>query len=350
MYYKRFSLSIVVAFLSMTADAQVDLRPGPEKAQQERSEQDHQALIDKWNEYAGGRRDHRDAYVILNRLLPYYPRWEAGIMDDGHEWKSQLSKVMREHPELAKNQPRQLIEEIDGGAYRKKIDAEFAAKTAKWVPADDDPVKVIGFGRNAAAVFQRKISFYELPSSTSLQAVPENDWRKLLHPLAPVKVLTFKHAFMFPYGAPSGVKTNFIICTDLIRDWYSPRTDDERKILAAKGFRNTAYPWVNAAGQIDQFCGILSLKGEPVFEFPIEQMEPAPLAEPVWITDDGTKAAIAVGEKRTEEGEDGPLTDVRPIKEVWIWTAPSNLRKISSSEAGGDNTLDLRDRFIKGKF
>ncbi|MCX5786933.1 MAG: hypothetical protein NTX64_00260 [Elusimicrobia bacterium] len=71
------------------------------------------------------------------------------------------------------------------------------------------------------------------------------------------------------------------------------------------------------------FCGIVSLEGKIVFEFPIRQRVPDRLLRPIGFESDGKYAAVFLGER--VEGEDSP--GIGKPREILIWEFPATLNR-----------------------
>jgi hypothetical protein len=92
---------------------------------------------------------------------------------------------------------------------------------------------------------------------------------------------------------------------------------------------------------------VVSQSGEVVFRFPVTQ-GPDTLLMPLGLADNGSRAAVAVGEKVVSEGEDGDTEHVGKIREVLIWErgALRNVQKLPSFR----NTNELSALFLDHKL
>src|ERR1044071_9664138 len=101
--------------------------------------------------------------------------------------------------------------------------------------------------------------------------------------------MTFRHA-IHTESAFDTVSSRFLVCSNLALDYYHGMTDEERQEMRTHGL-GPSMPWINAAGQIDQICAVMSLQGDVVFSFG-EQVPPNKLLSPFGVTPDERRAAV----------------------------------------------------------
>lgn len=305
-------------------------------------------------EYHSGKRPYTDGFVILRRLYENNHILRMGHTAEAREVERELESLKAAHPDLASNPPDKLGEEAASAKAQKDEAARLREKAKNWTPSDKRYVQLSGHGKNVVARHQYKLVFYSLPSGAEYTKNKENRLRifrggKEIDPsaLAPRKVMSFRHTFDIRPNEDE-VKTNFLVCTNLLVDSYDAMDDEEMAMIEAKG-RQRSIPWTNPTAPMDQFCGIVSVAGDVIYTFPITQKIPGPLAYPLGISADGKRAGIMIGEKLSSEGEDGESVAVGKPRQVWVWEHPAKLKKILvKNQALTD--LDVRDQFYRGEF
>ncbi|MDX6770243.1 MAG: hypothetical protein SF051_11980 [Elusimicrobiota bacterium] len=235
----------------------------------------------------------------------------------------------------------------------KPEDPERLKKIAEWTPPDRIPFRFLVAGNQAAAIFHYRIEFYDDPRAKDFKKVAgvyaRHEWQVPKIEIAPKKTLTFKQRFEFlpTNGDP---KERIFVCTDILHNSYGAQTDEERDMVAAKGYPQFGFiPWVNQTGEIDQFCGLISLAGDIVFKFPLIQEAPGFLATHLGLSPDETEAAIVIGEKVTTDSDE-PDNLVGNPREVWLWQFPGKIKKISTKEIGTTDMEELRRRYYQGRI
>lgn len=225
-----------------------------------------------------------------------------------------------------------------------------------WVPMDKNPVRIKGSDHRAIVVYQYRLDFVKVYDELKMDPTNHGTLRiyrgtSTINPseLKPYKEMTFKQRFKIMPLFTDHIERNFLICSDILHPFYTARSADEVNAIRAKGFQNRSMPWVNQKGQIDQICSVISLSGDVIFNFPIKQKLPGPLAEPLGITSDGKKAAVMIGEKVESDEEDGVMTSAGHSREVLVWREGSGLETIKISDPKL-NSNDLRFKFDAGGF
>lgn len=286
-------------------------------------------------EYEAGKRDDRDGYIILNQLWFNYEAQGRTSSPDFQAIVSKRDGLLKKRPGFGNLQDFRLSDKIK----RDKEDEEQqrAAKTQakRWAPSDRKLLRVIGSGNRAVAIYQYRLEFYKLPAGTQLgvsaktnrQSIQRNGKDLVAGELQPSKVVTFKTKFDLKPNWPDDIKENFLVCSDLVSR-YNPASPDERKTMALLGHTHGML-WTNAAGNKGQFCGILSLNGDVVYEFPFAQVSPNKLLRALKMSPDESWAAVMIGE--IVSGEDHP--GIGKPREVWIWRKPNRLDKYPANSS-----------------
>lgn len=314
-------------------------------------------LKQRLQQYEAGQRDDRDGYIILNQLWFDYRRQRQENSNGAQQVKAMRLDLLQRHPELKNLRDFQLSERIQYYKKQEEDGEKAAEQTNNWVPPDATPERVMGSGNRLVVVYQFRLEFVELSNDYDLELGGTGHTRLQIfrqkHPvdpaaLKPTKSILFKRRFeVFP--GPSGyVSTNIMVCTDMLNAYYRAMTPTERQVLQARGQKRTM-PWTNPKGNIDQFCGILSLSGDVVYSFPIQQHLPNTLLLGIGITDDGKKAGVMVGQKTNWQGEDGEVAVVGKPREVLIWQEGLGLKRIPV-ENQNLTWVDLIKKFAAGEF
>lgn len=310
-------------------------------------------------EYREGNRDDRDGYVILQTLYNSYGVLRAVQTPNARAIREQLDALVKKHPDFPNMQNFQLSEGI---AAEKKQVAErkgHAAKLANWTPRDSVPVALIVSSKYVVAKYQYRLAFYSRPSDAKTvgtgrrkklirATVSGADQEIPLSTLTPIKILTFQQVIdVYPPNHEATSDTHLLVCTTPSSS-YSATTDEESKLLENAGHRYGTMKWVDPSGQYRDFCGVISQAGSVIFKFPLTQHGPDAVLMPLGIADNGTRAAVALGEQVIEDGEDGPSEHVGKIREVLIWE--SNALRSVKKFPPFNNTNELADLFINRKL
>ena len=237
--------------------------------------------------------------------------------------------------------------------------AGAAIGATSWAPTDND-AKGFHAAKNLVAVnYQFRIEFFQFPKSTEFFIAPDSSWKmkdlktgkvsqaSVPHS-KPVKVLTFKnHISVFPRNWLKYKGDNLLVCTNL-NSTYAPSTAKEREKVRSLG-HTYGMPWKNAKGEIEKFCGIVDLKGNQLFQFPVKEHEPDVLIQPLDIIGDGKRAAILLGRERTEEGEDvESVRFVGDFYEAVIWDYPKSIRRVPLKPGFPDHVW--YQKFVNGEL
>lgn len=307
-------------------------------------------------EYEQGKRDYRDGYIILNQL---WFSFQVSKQTNSAEFKTIAAKrdaLLKQHPELNDLQDFRLSEHIKQENILKQREAERLEKAKRWVPLDRRFMDVRTDGKELVVVYQYRIEFIHLddtirynltvagPNYRTGPAEPgkfgkigvASDFAKRgadgsfksipVEQLKPYKVWHFKYRVqVLPKVAPlSEPSQNLLICSNPLDKTYSAaHNDEEAKHMVG---RYHTMEWVNPHGTIGETCRVIDHTGKAIYEFPLEQRLPGPLALPLWGTgNNGQRAGIMVG--RAVPDEDSGSLYVGELKELWIWTAPATLKK-----------------------
>lgn len=211
-----------------------------------------------------------------------------------------------------------------GGSSSNARAAQAASSnpTAKYEPWDRKPLRIYVSGAQAAARYQYRTVFFSMPPGGSKRLTPAGDdeitrgaVRVDPRELPGRSEMRFKHPFeMFA----SSDNTRFLICT-------APASSDylvlEKAEVEAK--KQTRIPWESKDYDFADFCGVVSVAGKVLYEFPFQQRRPNDLLSPISISTDGTYAAVFIGKEHA--GQEGRA--VGSPREIWTWEAPDTLKK-----------------------
>lgn len=211
---------------------------------------------------------------------------------------------------------------------------------------EDDLSVLFGTKKNIVAEYPHRFDFIRLPGDMELCPSPNKGAKarvcsgtaivplKVLKPFKTIHLLhshlTLPMGLKFPRSAP------FITCSTHVRD---------------KSLRDPNYEGTSKSKKgLDQFCAVVSIEGEIVFEFPIVQSIPALVAMPIGISEDGQKAAIVTGQRIQADSEDGAFYDIGSLKEVWVWNHPNRLTKFPVDRFKSKHWTELMGQFTEGKI
>lgn len=297
------------------------------------------ALSEKWTEYLEGKRPPQDGYVVVDRLRDELLLAGKANTAEFQETERLRRAILTKNPHFRQRPPQQLSDgdgkpERDISTQRRILEL----KVARFVPNDDRILAVHNGAGRAVLEYQYRLEFVGLPpQATALKKLHDaeseiavvlaggNEQPISKDALTVKKTLSFKRRFRLKTA-----ENRLLVCSYLLMG-YTENTREEGHIIRAKGFPRY-YPWVNSAGQFDDFCGIVTFEGDEVYRFPFTQRLPDKLLEPLKIAPDGKWAAVMVGERKTYmEGEQG--YSVGYPSEVLIWEAPDRLKRIPAKEA-----------------
>lgn len=300
----------------------------------------------KLRAYKAGKRSHKDAYLLLQGLQGYYV--VVRQKDKAREANRELEKIKKEHPDLVTNPPTEFEE-----ARRNREDKERRTKelTSKpFIPKDNDPLDVIESSDNVVMVYQYRIEFFKLTNGAKFktevyQAIPgvsdPKAIRKFLrdgkdYTPIPHRVITFSWPFARRplYPGPTRIMA---VCTNPLAA-YNPRDEEEEAIVSAlsHGSSPRHYYWKNPKAEFENFCGVISLDGQIVFQLPYEPIPPSFLMRPFEILENEGEALWGVGEAIPSD-EGGPPW-IGNIRELVLWKHPDTVRRydVSGLNAEGE--------------
>jgi hypothetical protein len=234
---------------------------------------------------------------------------------------------------------------------QEKEQAKEAAKG--WVPPDNVPVRILINGRHAIGVFQFRLEFFNLPDDVQVKPngtkfVLLRDGQAIsLSDLTPQKTLSFVHPTETLPHFPDAIPSRFLACTAMLHDYYARMNAEEEKNMAALGHRY-AMPWTNKKGKQEQTCSVLTTSGDVVFSFGTQHL-PDKIFFPLDISADGKKAAVMVGEKVSEEGEDARNWVVGKPRAILVWTEGKGLKTIPITDKSLSRMEVLR-KYMSGEF
>lgn len=289
---------------------------------------------EKLEEYRQGKRNHRDAYIILNKIHHKYGVLRQKESPEARAIQREIEQLREKYPELGDLKDWRLSEEI---ARTQNAEAEKRAlerEAESWRPKDDFITAILQEGERSVAVFRYKLVFLRVPGDVKIQMDTKDRREKFFRDgrvvsptkLRPRKTITFKYPFMMipmVKRAPEDTYSNFLVCVQPL-DRFVPLTDEERRMLRGKGHPKGLH-WKNRKGRYGDFCGIISIDGEIVFKFRYNQQSPGKLMRPLLISNDRRHAAIIIGER--VEDPDGEGVYVGKPREVWVWDYPRSVTK-----------------------
>lgn len=301
-------------------------------------------FIPKLAEHEAGKRDDRDGYIILQKLINSYAVLKAEGVVSGQSLREKQAALARKHPNYADLRDFKLSEELAARTQKQEAGKRLAREASEWTPPDSVPYRFLGLGQNLIVQYQFRLEFIKLPSRQSFEILhgtkvrifdSEKNLEVPLDQFQPNKTLTFRRSIVVVPQNYRQAAPYIAVCTNVLESWYGARTRDEAEKIKARGHRNQGMPWINVSGQYDDFCGVVTPTGEIVFKFPYAQKSPDKLLSPLGVTDDG-RVAILVGESVSDDGESKYVGHPR---EVLIWERPDKFRRKSLGPGVDQNTL-----------
>lgn len=286
-------------------------------------------------DYRKGKMQMREGYLTMRALLINYSLIGEAASPEAQVIQKEADELQQKYPKVLNSPPAM---------------ASYIAPTKKpFTPRDIHVMGVWGSGQNVAVKYQFKIEFYELPEGVSFKDdhgnpiyLRRDQSRVSLDALnlRPKATLTFRHHVeIYPIARTVGPR--ILVCVNLLAG-YIPATDDERASLPDRTL--PYFRWENTAGQLDDFCGIVSMDGKIVWKIKYRQSIPDNLLQGVDMLPDGNRALIFSGSRRpgSEGGE-----FVGSPKDLFIWEYPDKLKKISALGKGSGRNeffMKFRDR------
>lgn len=349
------AVGLAVALLPCAARAQDKVsRPAPEelRVQDMTDAELHQRLA----EWEAGKRDDRDAYIILNQLRFYLRAQQMTGSPEFQTISKKRDDLLRKRPDLARLKDFRLSGRIRHQERAVAAQAALVQKAKKWTPSDSVPLRIVGNGKDAVAIYQFRLDFLRLGPEYELSPVPtapsvfklfRNGQEVPPTTIPHYKSLTHRHRFQVFPADPDRLD-RILVCTDLLRTTYQAILPEERSMVQALGHKS-GIPWTNKRGAIEQTCSILSIRGEPIFSFPVTQRVPDRLAAGIGMTKDGRKAAVMLGESVQLTGEYGTKPVIGKPREVLVWEEGKPLRRVTIKDSNLTHN-DLLQQFAQGRF
>lgn len=355
---RKLVLAVVTAasLLPSAAWAQEKVsRPVPEDLRvQDMTDAELQQRLSEWE---SGKRDDRDAYILMNQIRFNLQAQQKTGSAEFQAISKKRDDLLKKRPELSHLKDFRLSDRVRHQEKETAKKAQLVQKAKNWTPSDSVPLRIIGSGKDAVAVYQFRLDFLRLAPEYELRPVDtaptvlklyRDDKEASPGGLTPRKTLSYKNRFEILPRHPDQIQKNFLVCSDLIHAQYHAISPEEREMTRALGHKRVM-PWTNKNAAIDQTCSILSLTGNTIFSFPVTQQLPGQLAAGLGMTTDGKKAAIMLGERVQLKSEYGTESIIGKPREVLVWEEGKALRRIPIS----DRKLtwnDLIQQFAQGRF
>lgn len=234
-------------------------------------------------------------------------------------------------------------EERERNVQQAAIREAAAPTRPKSAPPEgpDMPIRFYTWEKALAAEYRFKLVVYEMPDGVSLVPAPPRNafpWPYLrngepypISELKEVRTISFKHTHSPIYRAYHG-GPNLFVCNWLLKE--------DGKCVRAE---------LNSAGEHDQFCGIVSIAGDIIYQFPVLQSVSDRLAQPLLVTADGKKAGLVIGKIKTDDADCG-YESVGDYSEVMIWNSTDSLKKYTGPQIPSQDWRELRDQVYTGKL
>lgn len=321
---------VAALYMLLLGSARPGLAANPADAEKQGNEQRLKAEVQELKGYLkeahDGKRTETERYVILHKMLQDYGLLKstgtAEAQDAIREWR----ELMKAHPEFKTNRPRlEIREQRETRERQEKVAADVEGKAASWTPKDDVG-PVYGLGSHAAIKFRYRVEFFDLPPDFRISS--RGNYQRVAQAAAaglikPHKMLTFKYVVDTGYLPPEPFDHPIFLCANLAAR-YTAHNDEE---MAAIG---EGRKWKNESGELEDFCGAVSLDGSIIYKLPFSQRYPDQLLHILQLAKDGRKAAIGIGKSATEETDGREV--VGSFQKVLIWEFPDKLETIDASD------------------
>jgi hypothetical protein len=321
------------------------LTPAERKDLEQRVEK-MQPLLDEFHQ---GKRDDSDGHAIVRKMLQYYSILGStntatfqGLLK---EWQS----LRQKHPEFVTSPPLELHEHTERRANYKKHADEIAARAQHFAPKDARAT-LFWSGKRLAAVFQRRIEFYEIPDGVNFVAVHGStdniepvhlhrregaqvdslSFRRGQTPvnLTPRKVITFGRML-----TGSGWTSYGAFAVTASTNGYIANDGDEQEILKRLDDDKRPFTWNNPTADYQEFYGVISVDGKVLTEIPFKSTSSA-IMQALYSAPDGT-VLFGIGSYVELKGEDpedyGAVFG--NVSKVVSWTKEKGIQYLSVSEA-----------------
>lgn len=288
-------------------------------------------LWQRLSEYEAGKRNDRDGYIIANQLLFNYQAQKETASPKAQHVQNVLSSIGGKHPEFGQLKDFRLSDKI---AFEEKKAAEKKTQTkdvGQWEPPDAVPVRVLVNGKRAVGVFQYRLEFWKIPDAVEVTRKGNRAEFTLANRSTDprgfprIKARSFRHPVETLPRDPDFIGPNLLACTMMLFDYYQPMTTDERRKVALRTGRR-ALKWTNSKAGEEQICSVLSVEGSVVAAFP-PQAIPGTLYYPLEMSADGNTAAVMVGERVLESGEEGSSYAVGKPRFILEWSVSTGITK-----------------------
>lgn len=321
------SFLVFAAALPLCAQGQQDQsskRPSVVDSTPEQRRQDQADLerLQKWlDEYHAGKRDARDGYIIMFRMLQDYGTLglstSTACQNTLKEWRA----LRDAHPQFKVDRPEfhdMLMHEQREQLKKENAEAKEAEeKATTWSPADSVPVDFWTEKNRMALVYQYRVDFFRLPESAAKKVPNLNSALKTIKKLGlkPRKEMTFKHPldrYIVRQSTPVTTPPVIWLCESFTAQ-YMTQTPGEEKIIGF-GKKRT-----NQSGKYNDFCGAVSVDGKIIYQIPIRQHYPGQLLEIRTIINDkkGQRVLLILGSEILDE--DGEEAVAHPSKLLFFW-------------------------------
>lgn len=345
-WWGRILLLSVLAFISMSSQAlRKELSPTQRKDFELRLEK-MQPLL---NEFHQGKRDDSDGHAIIRKMLQYYSILGStntttfqGLLK---EWQS----LRQKHPEFVTSPPLELHEHAERRAGYRQHEDHIAVRAEHFVPRDARAT-LFWSDKHLAAVFQRRIEFYEIPDGVDFVAVhgsTANIEPVHLHRregtqvdglsfrrgqtsinVTPTKVITFGRMLV-----ASGWTSYGAFAVTASTNGYIANDGDEQEILKRLDDNKRSFTWNIPTADYQEFYGVISVDGKVLTEIPFRS-NPNSIMQALYSAPDGT-VLFGIGSYVEPKGEDPEDygTVFGNVSKVVSWTKEKGIQHLSVSEA-----------------
>ena len=118
-------------------------------------------LQQRLSEYEAGKRDDRDGYIILHQLWFIFKARKIERTAEAQKINQMRVALLTKHPELHHLSDFRLSGRIKYQQAQRDANAKDAEVAKSWVPPDTKPLKIIGDQKQAVAVYQYRLEFFE---------------------------------------------------------------------------------------------------------------------------------------------------------------------------------------------
>jgi len=318
----------------------------------------------KLEECHQGKRDDKEKYLILKKLLQTYGLLGTYSSPEAVATKKEWDELRKNRPSIEKDAPTEIAEQreqvLKSDAKRKRV-ADLAKK---FVPRDMR-ARVYWSGTSLAAVYQYRIEFYRVSDVMKPFYEHGNSFRPLdsgaeqgemvdvrffsngeeIH-VAPSKTITFgkKIAAIGGCNRESPKCDYFAIYPEKANEDYAFNDDSEREALLHLKRKGTPYKWNNPKADFQEVYGVISTEGEIVALIPFVSEYPDRILQALVVYPDGT-SVFGIGSVIHDKEDEGYLR-FGGIKGILVWSK-NGVEKLSPQEAETKYPLLLKSPWIK---